>query len=352
MLEIDTLLQVAVEHKASDIHLATGMAPVFRLHGLLKPQEQFPVLTPVMLDNILKKMVNIEQQTRFWETGELDFIYSVPEIGRFRVNAFKQQGSIGVALRWIGMRIPSLAELTLPKIIEDFTHKTKGLILVTGPSGSGKSTTLAMMVDLINSEQRCHIITLEDPIEYVHQHKKSVVHQREIGSDSLSFANALRAALRQDPDVILVGEMRDLETITTAITAAETGHLVMATLHTASAAQTIDRIIDTFPAYQQRQIRIQLADCLEGIIAQQLLPRQDKLGRVAVTEVLVATPAIKNLIREGKTHQILSAIQTGGKYGMQSLDASLRKLYQEGKISREIIQARFADSKLTYEIQG
>jgi len=256
-------------------------------------------------------------------------------VGRFRVNAFSQRGSIGIVLRLINSCVPTLEQLNLPPIVADFTTKKKGLVLVTGPTGCGKSTTLAAMIDKINTEQTVHILTLEDPIEYIHQHKKSVVNQREIGSDAKSFASALKAALRQDPDVILVGEMRDLETISTAITAAETGHLVFATLHTNNAAQTIDRIVDVFPPYQQQQIRIQLAETLQGIIAQQLLQKADGSGRVAAVEILVSTTAVRNLIREGKTHQIQSMIQTGARFGMQSMEMALKKLVQAGLITHE-----------------
>jgi twitching motility protein PilT len=328
-------LRQAVEAGASDVHITVGLPPVFRIHGQLQRQDHLPVITPALSEEILRSMVPEEVYVRFQKTGDLDFAYSLAGVGRFRVNAFKQRGSVGLAMRLINTRIPSLEELGLPPVVAELARRPKGLVLVTGPTGSGKSTTLAAMVGLINQERACHIVTLEDPIEYVHHHGKSIVNQREIGSDSLSFGQALRAALREDPDVILVGEMRDLETISTAITAAETGHLVLASLHTASAPQTVDRIIDVFPPHQQPQIRVQLADTLEGVIAQQLLPRTDRPGRVVAVEVLVATPAVRNLIREGKTHQLVSVMQTGAKYGMCTMEASLSELVRQGKVAPE-----------------
>jgi twitching motility protein PilT len=269
------------------------------------------------------------------ETGEIDFSYSISNVGRFRVNAFKQRGSYAMVLRIIPLRIPSMEELGLPKVTDELTKLPRGLILVTGPTGSGKTTTLASVINKINSERRCHIVTLEDPLEYLHSHKKSIVNQREVGSDTESFANALRGALREDPDVILVGEMRDLETISIAITAAETGHLVLSTLHTNGAAKTIDRIVDVFPPYQQQQIRVQLAAVIEAVISQQLLPKASGKGRVAAHEVMVASPAIRNLIREGKIHQIDTVIQTSSALGMQTMDTSLVNLYRRGEITKE-----------------
>ncbi|GAW94129.1 type IV pilus twitching motility protein PilT [Calderihabitans maritimus] len=342
-MKIDEILRMAVDQKASDIHLTVGLPPVFRCNGDLIPQQSFD---PLQYEDTLKmarEILSEKQHQEFMEKGELDLAYSLRGVGRFRVNVYRQRGSVGLAIRIINNQIKSLDELGLPPVLKELARKSKGLVLVTGPTGSGKSTTLAAMIDLINRERRCHIITLEDPIEYMHQHQKSIINQREIGSDTRSFADALRAALRQDPDVLLVGEMRDLETIATAITAAETGHLVLATLHTSSAPQTIDRIIDVFPPHQQQQVRIQLAETLQGVVAQQLVPRADGLGRVVAVEVLVATPAVRNLIREGKTHQILSAIQTGGKYGMQSMDSALKKLYQQGLITAEDMMARLSD---------
>ncbi len=270
------------------------------------------------------------------DKGEIDFSYSAPKQGRFRVNAYIQRGSYGLALRIIPLEIPSMQKLGLPPVISDLTRLARGLVLVTGPTGSGKSTTLATMIDQINRERKKHILTLEDPIEYLHKHNKSIVNQREIGTDSKSFSSALRGALRQDPDVILVGEMRDLDTISIAITAAETGHLVLSTLHTLGSAKTIDRIIDVFPPYQQQQIRVQLASVLQAVISQQLLPKADGNGRVAAMEVMIVTPAIRNLIREDKVHQIGTAIQTGSKYRMQTMDNSLTELYRRGQISKDI----------------
>lgn len=342
-MPIDDLLNQAVKFKASDVHLTVGKPPVFRINGDLQPQQSYGILLPDHTEGLVKEILDEEKFKILAHNGELDFAYSVHGLGRFRVNAFYQRGTISMVLRLINSKVPSLEELNLPVALVDLTKKNKGLVLVTGPTGSGKSTTLAAMVDRINSERSCHIITLEDPIEYMHLHKKSIVNQREIGSDSKSFATALRAALRQDPDVILVGEMRDLETIATALTAAETGHLVFATLHTGSAAQTIDRIIDVFPPHQQHQVRVQLAETLQGIISQQLLPRVDRPGRVAAVEVLIATPAVRNLIREGKTHQIYSSIQTGMKYGMQTMDMALKNLYQAGIIEREEVYLRGSD---------
>jgi twitching motility protein PilT len=268
------------------------------------------------------------------EQGEVDFSYSVPGVLRVRVNAFKQRGSIAFVMRLLDTKIPSFSDLGLPYVLNYLSQRSHGLVLVTGPTGSGKSTTLAAMVDLMNREKRLHIITLEDPIEYLHRHNLCTINQREIGGDTKSFSTAMRAALREDPDVILVGEMRDLETISTALTASETGHLVLATLHTSGAPETIDRIIDVFPPSQQQQIRVQLASTLEGIVSQLLLPKADGSGRVPALEILVTTPAIKNLIRENKTYQVLSQIQTGVKYGMMTLDASLRDLFRRGLIDR------------------
>ncbi|MBC7326478.1 MAG: type IV pilus twitching motility protein PilT [Moorella sp. (in: Bacteria)] len=332
MLAIETILRAAAAAGASDVHLSVGLPPVFRVHGELQVQRQWEPVDSEMIASLVRPMVG-ERWEVFQERGEIDLAYSLPGVSRFRVNVFQQRGSVGAAIRLIPRDIPNLETLGLPPVVAELAERQHGLILVTGPTGSGKSTTLAAMVDKINRERSCHIITLEDPIEYLHQHRRSIVNQREVGSDTLSFASALRAALRQDPDVILVGEMRDLETIATAITAAETGHLVLATLHTSSAIQSVDRIIDVFPPHQQGQVRIQLADTLEGVITQQLLPRADRKGRVAAVEVLIATPAVKNLIREGKTHQIVSSMQTGGRYGMQTMEMALRQLVTRGVIA-------------------
>lgn len=331
MLDIDTILHAAAEAGASDVHLSVGLPPVFRIHGELQVQRQWDPLDPDIASHLARQLTG-ERWEEFQQRGEIDLAYSLPGVSRFRVNVFYQRGSVGVAVRLIPREIPNLEGLGLPPVIADLARKEHGLVLVTGPTGSGKSTTLAAMVDCINRERSCHIITLEDPIEYLHQHRRSIVNQREVGADTRSFAAALRAALRQDPDVILVGEMRDLETIATAITAAETGHLVLATLHTSSAVQSIDRIIDVFPPHQQGQIRLQLADTLAGVITQRLIPRVDRKGRVAAVEVLIATPAVKNLIREGKTHQIISSMQTGARYGMQTMEMALRQLASRGLI--------------------
>ena len=342
------LLQLAISQKASDIHLTANNYPQFRINGELQTAGNIDPLfnrrlTGDDLKSLMKQVVTDEQQKVLESIGEIDFSFALPELARFRANVFKQQGYIAMVFRIISNRILTIEELNLPTVVRELVYNKSGLILVTGPTGSGKSTTLASMIDVINREKKEHIITLEDPIEFVHHHKNSIVNQREIFQDTKSFANALRAALRQDPDVILVGEMRDLETISIAITAAETGHLVLGTLHTTSATSTVDRIIDVFPPHQQHQIRIQLAATLQGVIAQQLVPRMDKPGRVAALEILVATPAIRNLIREGKTHQISSAVQTGGKYGMQTLDSCLRNLVQQGIINPYEADKRLVD---------
>lgn len=334
------LVQEGIEKKASDIHITVGLPIVFRINGeLVKVTDE--ELTPDDTESLSKLLLNEKQLKLLQENGEIDISYSSPGVGRFRINVYKQRGSYGIAIRIIPLEIPTIEELGLPIIVNDLTKLRRGLILVTGPTGSGKSTTLAYMIDQINKQRKCHIMTLEDPIEYLHKHNKSIINQREIGNDSLSFANALRSALRQDPDVILVGEMRDLETISIALTAAETGHLVLSTLHTLGAAKTIDRIIDVFPPHQQQQIRIQLSTVMESILSQQLLPTMDKKSRVAAFEVMVATGAIRNLIREEKAHQIDTAIQTGSKLGMQTLDNSLLALYKKGLISQDdlLIQA-------------
>jgi twitching motility protein PilT len=331
---IRELMRQVSEKQASDLHISVNVPPIIRLHGELVSLD-YPSCTTEDTETMARQLLSERQWAVFSERGEIDFSVGVAGIGRYRVNIFRQRGSVGLALRAISGNIPSLAKLHMPPVLETFTKRTKGLFLVTGPTGSGKSTTLAAMLGLINEHRACHILTLEDPIEYLHSHRKSIVNQREIGADSHTFANALRASLRQDPDVILVGEMRDLETIGIAITAAETGHLVMATLHTINAPQTVDRIIDIFPPHQQQQIKVQLSNSLIGVLSQQLLRLRDSDGRIAATELMVVTPAVRNLIREGKTHQIYSAMQTGARFGMQTMDSSLRTLYREGKISYE-----------------
>ncbi len=356
MMKADEILSLATDLGVSDVHVTVNSAPVFRLNGDLLPfdapewqgkltaeAQLMGKLSPSDTDFLVNQIMTEEQYKSFNERGELDFSYEIPGVSRFRVNAFKQQGHVSFVIRIINSKVLSFSELGLPDAISTLTNKPRGLVLVTGPTGSGKSTTLASMIDLINSSSRRHIITLEDPIEFIHLHKKSIVNQREIGRDTQSFASALRSAMREDPDVILVGEMRDPETIGIAITAAETGHLVFGTLHTSSAPQTIDRIIDVFPPHQQQQIRVQLGNSIQGVIAQVLVPRIDKPGRIAAVEILTATPAIRNLIREGKTHQILSQLQTGGKFGMQSMDMALRNLYANKIISREEALSRSSD---------
>ena len=338
-MEIEEIVLEGIQRKASDIHITVGIPPAFRIDGELVSFGN-KKLYPEDTEYLVKQTMNELQFEKFIEAGEYDFSFSIQGISRFRVNAYKQRGSFGMALRIIPYDIPTMQFLGLPSVIEELTELNRGLILVTGPTGSGKSTTLATMIDKINSNRRCHIITLEDPIEYLHKHDKSIINQREIGTDTKSFANALRGALREDPDVILVGEMRDLDTISIAITAAETGHLVLSTLHTIGAPQTIDRIIDVFPPYQQQQVRIQLSSVIQAIITQQLLPKADGKGRIAAFEVMIATPAIRNLIRESKVHQIETAMLTGTKNKMQTMDNSLLQLYKAGKITKDMAISR------------
>ena len=355
-MDIHVLMDLAFKMGASDIHLTVNSAPAFRLHGKLLPFDAPEWKGSLAIDasyiiklgeadteNFARQLLAPENYDQFINIGELDFSYSLENVGRFRVNAYRQQGKTSLAIRLINSKILSFNELGLPDVLGYLSRRPKGIVLVTGPTGSGKSTSLAAMIDLINREMCHHIITLEDPIEFIHQHKRCLINQRDIGQDSKTFASALRAAMREDPDVILVGEMRDPETIGIALTAAETGHLVFATLHTSSAAQTIDRIIDVFPPYQQQQIRVQLANTLQGVVAQQLIGRVDKPGRIVALEVMIATPAIRNLIREGKTYQIISQIQTGTKFGMCSLDTSLKTLYQKGTICKDEALNRATD---------
>jgi twitching motility protein PilT len=335
----DVLTRMA-EERASDVHLSPGFPPAMRVRGRIVPLEEYGKLLPQQTRDTVYSLLNDDQRKRFESRKQLDLAYAVPGVARFRVNCFFQRGSISAAFRRIPVEIPKLEELGLPKVLEDFTRKPRGFVLVTGPTGSGKSTSLAAMIDIINREREEHILTIEDPIEFLHQHQRCVVNQREIGADAENFSLALTSALREDPDVILVGEMRDLDTMATALTAAETGHLVFATLHTQSTAQTIDRIIDIFPAEQQSQVRMQLSIGLQGIVTQQLLPTADGAGRVVACEVLVPTPAVRNLIREGKTHQIYSAIQTSGSIGMQTMDAHLAQLVRMGRINRKLAEQR------------
>jgi twitching motility protein PilT len=328
------------EQRASDIHLSPGFPPAIRVRGRIVPLEDYAPISAQETRDTVYSLLNDDQRKRFESRKQLDLAYAVPGVARFRVNCFFQRGSISAAFRRIPHEIPRLEELGVPAVLEEFTRKPRGFVLVTGPTGSGKSTSLAAMLDIINREREEHILTIEDPIEFLHQHKRCVVNQREIGADAEDFSQALTSALREDPDVILVGEMRDLQTMSTALTAAETGHLVFATLHTQSTAQTVDRIIDIFPGEQQAQVRMQLSIGLQGIVTQQLLPTADGSGRVVACEVLVPTPAVRNLIREGKTHQIYSAIQTSGSLGMQTMDAHLAQLVRMGRITRSLAEQR------------
>lgn len=329
---IDELLRLVVEWNGSDLHLTVGVPPIIRADGKLAatPYEK---MTPPICQRMCYDILTDEQIQKFESTLELDFSYTVPRLARFRVNIFKERSNLAAAFRRIPQQIPTIEDLGLPQSLKELASKPRGLILVCGPTGSGKSTTLAAMVNAINSERSEHILTIEDPIEFVHDHKYSVVAQRELGQDTKSFAAALKSALREDPDVILVGEMRDHETMQLAVTAAETGHLVFATLHTNSASQTVDRIVDVFPPGQQEQIRIQLSNNLEGVIVQQLLRRANQPGRVCALEIMMASPAIRNLIREGKSHQIPSMIQISNNLGMQTMDQCLRDLYARGQIT-------------------
>jgi twitching motility protein PilT len=319
------------------LHITVGAPPVLRIHGELRNVGNARLM-PEDTERIINTLLTDDQREFLKQHGQIDFSYSLPGVSRFRMNAYRQRGTFSLAVRYVPVEIPDLSSLNLPVAITKFTERGQGLVLVTGPTGSGKSTTLAALIDLINRTQRKHIITLEDPIEYLHRHQKSLIDQREIGLDAHSFSDALRAALRQDPDVIMVGEMRDLETIATAITAAETGHLVLATLHTPDAPQTIDRIIDVFPSGQQAQIRVQLASVLVGIISQRLIPKADGSGRVVAAEVLVNTPAVANLIRSEKVHQITSIMQTGRAYGMQTMESQIKELIAQGIIKDQALQ--------------
>jgi twitching motility protein PilT len=330
----DLLIEV-LDRGCSDLHITAGARPTVRLHGSLIQLEERPVMTPPTIQRMLYAMLTQRQREKFEENLELDFAYAVPGKARFRVNVYRQRDALGAAFRLIPYEIKPLEDLGLPSSISNFSMMPRGFVLVTGPTGSGKSTTLASLVDLANRNRKDHIMTVEDPIEFLHRHKSCLVNQREVGEDTWSFQNALKHVLRQDPDIILVGEMRDLETISVALTAAETGHLVFATLHTQDAAQTIDRVIDVFPPHQQQQVRVQLAGALQGIVCQTLAKSYDGQGRVVATEVLVATPAIRNLIREGKTHQIYSALQAGARHGMHTMDQHIAELVKSGRITYE-----------------
>ena len=339
-LDFAEILLEVMRRNASDLHMTAGAPPMIRERGQLHPMEDYAPLTPQIVREIVYSILTNDQRQRLETDWQIDLAYSIPGKARFRVNAYFQRASMGAAFRLIPQEMPRLDDLGLPATLREFTKKPRGFVLVTGPTGSGKSTTLAAMLDLINEQRHEHIMTIEDPIEFLHRHKNCIVNQRELGSDAQSFALALKAALRQDPDVILVGEMRDLETISTALTAAETGHLVFATLHTQDTAQTVDRVVDVFPPSQQHQVRVQLSVALQGIVSQQLLPTADGQSRAVATEVLVPTPAVRNLIREGKTHQIYSALQTGGTHGMLTMDASLADLVRRQVITRQLAESR------------
>ncbi len=338
VLHVDDLLRLMVDRGASDLHLGVGTAPTLRIDGDLAGITSHK-LSPAKMNELIYSILSDEQITEFEETWELDLAYSVKGLSRFRVNVHRQRGTIGAVFRSVPIDPPSLDGLNMPEALKRFCTRPRGLVLVTGPTGSGKTTTQAAMIREINVSQRRHVVTIEDPIEYLHRNEKSIVVQREVGSDTKTFAAALRHVLRQDPDVILIGEMRDLETISAAITAAETGHLVLATLHTTSAAQTVDRIVDVFPPHQQEQIRVQLSTVLEGIVSQTLLPLSDGKGRICAQEILMANSAIRNLIREGKTHQIPSVLQSSASEGMQALDQALKVLVRSGKVAPQTAMA-------------
>ena len=342
MVTLRQLLEEMVARKASDLHITAGVPPEFRVDGAITPSEH-EVLTPDTTGQLACSMLSDDQRKRFETTKELDFSFGIKGLSRFRANVFLQRGVISVAIRQIPFEIKPMESLGLPPVVVDFTTRQKGLILVTGPTGSGKSTTLAAMLDLINASRRGHIITIEDPIEYIHNHKKCIVNQREIGADTHSFPAALKYVLRQDPDVILVGEMRDLETIETALTIADTAHLVLATLHTNSSYEAVSRIVDVFPPEQQRHVHSQLAFTLVGVVTQQLIPRSHRPGRVMCAEVLVCTPGIKAVIREGKTHQIYSLMQAGQKYGMQTMNQALFQAVLDNALSSEDALERATD---------
>ncbi|HSJ25104.1 MAG TPA: type IV pilus twitching motility protein PilT [Longimicrobiales bacterium] len=339
MPQIDQFLKLMVQQKGSDLHLTVGSEPIIRQHGQLT-RIRFRQLTQADMQGLMYEIMTPAQRAQFEETSDADFAYEVPDVARFRVNMFRQRKGIGAVLRTIPSKVLSADELKLPEGVRRFCKLNKGLVLVTGPTGSGKSTTLAAMIDLINETKADHILTVEDPIEFVHQNKRGLVNQREIGNHTRSFASALKAALREDPDVILVGEMRDLETISLGLTAAETGHLVFGTLHTSSAAKTVDRIINVFPADEQEQVRAMLSETLRGVVAQQLLRTTDGAGRVAALEIMVGTPAVGNMIREGKTHQIPSMIQTGRKEGMQMMDQAILDFLMNKVITPEEAYAK------------
>ncbi|MDW7668369.1 MAG: type IV pilus twitching motility protein PilT [Bacillota bacterium] len=334
MIEINELLRISVERNASDIFITVGIPPTLKIDGNLVKLDH-PLLSPEDTEKLIMKLFKLDEHYRdYLKYGDKDFSISLKGVGRFRVDVYKQRGSMAAAIRVLKFESNKVENLKIPDIVLDFYKKTKGLVIVTGPTGSGKSTTISAIIDLINKNRDCHIITIEDPIEHLHRHDKSIVDQREVGIDSKSYKMALRAALRQAPDVIFIGEMRDYETISIALTAAETGHLVFSTLHTVGAAKTIDRIVDVFPANQQQQVRVQLSTVLEGVISQQLIPSEN-IGRIPAFEIMLSTPAISNMIRSGKVPQIEAAIQTGRSEGMISMDVSIAELYNKGLISKE-----------------
>ncbi|MBI2304226.1 MAG: type IV pilus twitching motility protein PilT [Chloroflexi bacterium] len=333
-MDVKELLSLIGEGGASDLHIKVGSPPILRRHGVLAPIPAAPPLTTRDAEAIFNEVTTQPQKEIFHRTKELDLAYEMPGVARFRVNCFWQRGTISIAFRLVPIKIPSLQSLSLPEVCKSLILKPRGLVVVTGPTGSGKSTTLAAMIDYLNQREARHIVTVEDPIEFLHQDKKCLIAQREVGVDTLSFAEALKHALREDPDVILLGEMRDLETVATAITAAETGHLVLATLHTPSATQAVDRLIDIFPPAQQLHVRLQLAMSLEGVLFQTLLPRIGG-GLVPAVEIMVATPAVRNLIREGKTYQVANLLHTGAQFGMQTLDQALESLIKQRTITLE-----------------
>jgi twitching motility protein PilT len=340
---VTELLEIVLERGASDLHLTAGAPPTIRVHGDLIRLVDYPILSPRALQGMIYAILPQKMRERLEQELELDMSYALPGKARFRVNVYYQRDSLGAAFRLIPYEIKSVESLGLPSIVADLARYPRGFVVVTGPTGSGKSTSLAGMVDIVNRERSAHIMTVEDPIEFLHKHQQCIVNQREVGADTHSFAQALKHVLRQDPDVILVGEMRDLETISTAITAAETGHLVFATLHTQDAPQTIDRIIDVFPPHQQQQVRVQLATTLQGVVTQQLLQAVDGRSRAVACEVLICTPAVRNLIREGKVHQIYSIMQAGGRFGMQTMDQALANLVKEGKVTQQLAYERSHD---------
>jgi twitching motility protein PilT len=351
-IPVTELLAALLEHEGSDLHLTAGVQPVVRVHGDLVRLMEFPILTPRALQGMIYAILPQKMREKFEQELELDMSYALPGKARFRVNVYFQRDSIGAAFRLIPYEIKTIDQLALPPVVADLARFQRGFVVVTGPTGSGKSTTLAAMVDVVNKERAGHIMTVEDPIEFLHKHQKCIVNQREVGADTHGFSAALKHVLRQDPDVILVGEMRDLETISTAITAAETGHLVFATLHTQDAPQTIDRIIDVFPPHQQQQVRVQLSTTLQGVVTQQLVQTVDGKGRAAACEVLVTTPAIRNLIREGKVHQIYSAMQAGGRFGMQTMDMHLSQLVKAGTVTQAMAFERCHDPEELQRLVG